>query len=53
MSELLPVLAFSLVVGGQFLAVVAVHGLTQDKRTSSADTGKWADGLTVASIEPI
>ncbi len=31
MSEILPALAFSLVIGAQFLAVIVAHGLRLDK----------------------
>jgi hypothetical protein len=41
MSELLPALAFCLVIGAQLLAVVAVHGLKQDNSASSSDPDQW------------
>jgi hypothetical protein len=51
MSELLAALVFSLVIGAQFLAVVAVHRRNQNGLASSADVGKGADVLSVASVE--
>ena len=53
MSELLPALAFSLVIGAQFLAVIAVRRLEPDKGASSTVSGQRVDASGVPSIAHI
>jgi hypothetical protein len=53
MSELLPALAFSLLIGAQFLAVIAVRELAPYSGASSAGFRQLVDASASSSVARI